>query len=132
MLSDVVLGAIFTGMFGVLIALVQRGNTRSKKAAETAAKAADNTNAIRAQVENHHSTNLRVEADERHNENTETLQAVLKTVTTLSGDVRGLRRDIGRSDQRHIQTDDRLRKVEHKLHERQSNGRPRRFLHFIR
>lgn len=59
--------------------------------------------AARDQVENHHNTNLREEADDRHAENKALLENVLERVSgvddRLAGvksDIRGLRRDVGR------------------------------------
>jgi hypothetical protein len=52
--------------------------------------------AARKQVENSHSTNLREEGDERHEENKQLLHDVLERVAGVKSDIRGLRKDVGR------------------------------------
>ncbi|QOC24404.1 hypothetical protein IC744_14055 [Microbacterium hominis] len=49
---------------------------------------------VLSQVENDHSTNLREEADERHNENTTTLRTIVRDIGGIRGDIRALRDDL--------------------------------------
>lgn len=58
---------------------------------------------VQAQVENDHTTNMREEADERHQENSTLLRWVVGTMKTVVRDIGGLRQDIRdlRSEVRH-------------------------------
>lgn len=48
------------------------------------------------QVTNNHDTNLREEADERHDENRRTLVGLARQLDDVAGSVRGIQRDVGR------------------------------------
>lgn len=61
--------------------------------------------AARTQVENNHSTNLREEGDERHAQNTTTLEAI-------QSDIRGIRRDVGRLTDRSHKHEDRIDEID--------------------
>lgn len=49
---------------------------------------------VQAQVENDHTTNMREEADERHQENSRALRWLVATVQTVVRDIGGLRQDL--------------------------------------
>ena len=75
--------------------------------------------AARVQVENNHSTNMREEGDERHEENKKLLNDVLDRISGVKSDIRGLRRDVGRlydADRTH----------EERIHELEKTQPPRR------
>jgi hypothetical protein len=48
------------------------------------------------QVSNNHPTNLREEADERHDENRRSLVSLSRQLNDVAGSVRGIQRDVGR------------------------------------
>lgn len=75
MITEGIIIAIVAACGGVMVALLNRTRQHSK--------------AIRDQVENDHSTNLRVEADDRHAE-------LVHRIEGIASDVRGIRRDLGR------------------------------------
>ncbi len=56
--------------------------------------------ATREQVQNNHSTNFREELDERHAEVTRGQERIYRHLEGVSSDVRGIRKDIGRIDDR--------------------------------
>lgn len=58
---------------------------------------------VQAQVENDHTTNMREEQDERHEENSRALHWLVGTVKTLVRDLGGIRQEIRdlRADVRH-------------------------------
>lgn len=74
--------------------------------------------ATRTQVENNHvdaegkPINLREESDERHAENSSMLAQLLKIVTGMQGDIRGMRRDIGRLADADAKHDERIHDLE--------------------
>lgn len=77
--------ALVTGLLaylGILTTLLFQTRTAAKRAEAHAASAND-------QVTNHHDTNLREESDDRHDE-------LMAALSEVKGDVRGLRRDVGR------------------------------------
>lgn len=49
---------------------------------------------VQAQVENDHTTNMREEADERHQENSRALRWLVATVQTVVRDIGGIRQDL--------------------------------------
>ena len=93
-MSDVVLVAVITAIGGVLVAFVGRSNAHSKRAATAATESAGHARAARWQVENHHSTNLREEGDQRHGENVVNFGRVLDAVQEVRRDVGGLRSEV--------------------------------------
>lgn len=87
----------------VLIALIPLYYTNRKKQNATA----EDIKQIKHEVKNDHSTNLRVEGDERHRENVARFDAqeeankeILEAIKGLAKDIRGLREDDGRQDDR--------------------------------
>lgn len=87
-----ILVALVSAVGLVVVALISNRTRQHAKAA-------------RAQVENSHDTNLREEADERHKQNVELLNA-------LASDIRGLRRDIGRHTDHITRHEERLDELE--------------------
>lgn len=63
----------------------------------------------REQVQNSHTTNLREEQDERHQEVMRGIHRLDKQAEGTTADVRGIRKDIGRIDERviHIESEKR-------------------------
>lgn len=96
-------GVIITAFLGILTALVARSSSHAKAAAR-------DSKAARDQVQNSHTTNLRVEQDERHDEIVHLVQLVSKGVENLESiqlehgkridmihsDSRGIKKDVGR------------------------------------
>jgi hypothetical protein len=87
-----VLKALIAGLAAVMVAIVGLLGAMVPIMVKTRnhARRAD------VQVTNNHDTNLREEADVRHWENTTTLASLSRQLDTVAGDVRGLRRDVGR------------------------------------
>lgn len=81
-------------MSDVLVAIV--GAVGLLSVALVANRGRQHAKAAREQVENDHATNLRVEGDDRHTE-------ILQRLEGLASDIRGVRRDIGRIDERVIE-----------------------------
>ena len=75
--------AIVTTAGLIVVALIANRSRQHAKAART-------------QVENDHTTNLRVEGDDRHLEILESLKDLKKDLSGVKSDIRGVRRDIGR------------------------------------
>jgi len=63
-------------------------------------KVAADTAIVRAEVKNSHTTNLREESDERHDAVMDLLTELREEMRETRADVRGLRRDGGRQDDR--------------------------------
>ena len=78
----------------MLVAIVSRSNTHSKRAAAAATSSARDAAAARYQVENHHSTNLRVEGDQRHGETVTSFGRVLDAIDETRKDIGGLRGEV--------------------------------------
>lgn len=79
------------------------------------------TKASRAQVENSHTTNLRVEQDERHSEMMlrfdgveNRFDGVEKRLVNVESDIRGIRKDVGRLDNKGEKLDDRIHDLENR------------------
>lgn len=79
------------------------------------------SSASRAQVENSHTTNLRVEQDERHAEIMQRFdlqdarsESQERQIVGLQKDVRGMRSDIGRLAEKDEKLDDRIHDLENK------------------
>lgn len=70
-MSDVVLVGIITGLFGLIVVIVQGRTSIRLKRLEL------DTRATREQVVNGHSTNMREEQDERHDENKQLLERIV-------------------------------------------------------
>lgn len=77
------------GIWIALIAAVPGG-----LAAFAALRAGGHAKAARAQVENHHSTNMRVEGDERHAENQGSLHQVIQRLDRIDRKQAGMTKDI--------------------------------------
>lgn len=96
-------GVILTALLSILTALVARSSAHAKSAAR-------DSKAARDQVQNSHTTNLRVEQDERHDEIVHLVQLVSKGVENLEqiqlehgkridmihNDSSGIKKDVGR------------------------------------
>jgi uncharacterized protein YoxC len=80
-MSDPVLVALITGGFGVLMFVMNQRTSGKLK------RLSGDVKATRYQVENNHDTNLREEGDERHNENSDKLDAILSEIKSLRGSV---------------------------------------------
>lgn len=111
-------GAIVVALIPVLISTRRHARNAATDAAEA-----------RYQVANDHTTNLREEGDERHQENTKLLNAVLtrvdelaERITGVKSDIRGIRRDVGRLA-------DADRTHEDRIHELEKTHPPRRKHH---
>lgn len=84
--------AVVTGIFGAVAVILSGLGVLLKLILETRrhAQRAD------SQVSNDHTTNLREESDTRHDENTATLAEIKRGLDTVRGEIRGIRRDVGR------------------------------------
>lgn len=67
---------------------------------------------IRHQVENDHSTNMRVENDERHEENTRALQAIWQLLRENRADLGGVREDVRDLQRTAARNRDRIHDIE--------------------
>ena len=72
----------------------------------------EDTRASRAQVENSHTTNLRVEQDDRHGEIIARFDKQDRRIGGIESDIRGLRKDIGRLDDKGEKLDERIHDLE--------------------
>ena len=90
----VVLSAVVTGGFAILHKTQKNRDEKNQQVQET----------IREQVQNSHGTNLRNDIDR-----------VLAVVESVQGDVRGIRKDVGRLDQRDMQRGHDFGRLEEKL-----------------
>lgn len=72
------------GVTAILVALIGAGVLSTRRRIKR----------VQAQVENDHTTNMREEADERHTENTTTLQTIVRDIGGIRGDLRALRSDL--------------------------------------
>lgn len=76
---------------------------------------------VREQVQNSHTKNQRDDMDDKHEVVVELLSKFSDRMDNrfqaVDANIRGVRKDVGRLDDRHVGLDDRLRKHEHLLHE---------------
>lgn len=108
-------GTIATGISAVLVAVVTTLGVKLKKTNSTVGE-------VRDQVSNDHDTNLRDDLDLMRDESRE-LASTLKSfisrfdahASSVTADIRGLRKDIGRADERDIEDERELRKLRDKM-----------------
>lgn len=81
--------AVITGIVGPLLVVIVGAKLNRK-----VNHLRDDTKATRSQVENSHSTNLRDDQDDKHNELVELVQSVLGTQKSQRRDIGGMREDI--------------------------------------
>lgn len=100
------------GLLGALVPLMVQTKNHARRAD--------------VQVSNNHDTNLREEADTRHNENVTSLSELSRQVATVAGDVRGLRRDVGRLWTSDVDQADRITELERTQPRGPNHGETRR------
>ena len=89
-MSDAIVVSIIAAVGAVVVAWLGRKIIAIQK---------DST-ATREQVQNDHTPNLREELDERHHEVMHSQRRLEKHIEGMSADIRGMRKDIGRIDDR--------------------------------
>lgn len=104
------IGTVLVALTGVAVALVGRTNNHARQAAVSSRAAAQDSALARDQVTNNHTSNMREENDERHQEILDLFaQAVVrvdlvagtqveqtKRLDSMASDQRGMRKDVGR------------------------------------
>jgi hypothetical protein len=91
-----VLGGVIVALLGLVTAIVEKGRRAAKTAADAASRSAASVEVVREQVQNSHTTNLREEADERHEENTSKLDSALDKLDGIAKNIRDLQDNDGR------------------------------------
>lgn len=103
-------------MIEVLVAIV--GGAGFVSVALISNRGRQHAKAARVQVENNHRDadgnviNLREEGDERHTANTQLLKQLIAAQHAIQGDIRGIRRDIGRLMDADASHADRIHQLE--------------------
>lgn len=111
-MSENITVALIAVMGSLGVSIIGLFATRSNGKKISAIQA--DTKASRAQVENSHTTNLRVEQDERHNEIIARFNSQDKRLTNVESDIRGIRKDVGRLDNKGEKLDDRIHDLENR------------------
>lgn len=109
-MSDPILVALIAAAASVLTSTL--GLFATRKNGRKISEIQQDTRASRAQVENSHTTNLRIEQDERHAEIIKRFDRHDERFDNVEKDIRGLRRDVGRLDKKDEKLDDRIHDLE--------------------